>query len=179
VADFEVTGPGSKDLAALQKRLYAISKGGGDKTVNGMLRKRLRTEMAPAKALVQQAVLATPSAGSSGAGHTARGGKSGKSTGLRQRISQLLTATATTTGNSPSVKITVRTSGMPGGQGGLPMLLEGRKPWRHPVYGSDTWVSQAAHPYFYKTLNATAPKWRAAVLSAMRDVAAYVNSRST
>jgi hypothetical protein len=179
VADFEVTGTGSADLAALQKRLYAISRGDGDKTINGMLRKRLREQMAPAKALVQQSVLAIPSGGASGgAGHSARGGKSGRSTGLRQRISQLVTATATTTGNSPSVKIAIRSGGMPAGQGGLPMLMEGKKPWRHPVYGTSTWVGQSAHPYFFVKLNATAPKWRAAVLSAMKDVAVYVNSRT-
>jgi hypothetical protein len=52
--------------------------------------------------------------------------------------------------------MTIRVDGrkMPAGMRSLPSYMEGRKrPFRHPVFdNTDVWVQQAAHPYFYKTV---------------------------
>ena len=75
----------------------------------------------------------------------------------------------------PTIKS--RTSGVTvtiqaGGNGPLAMLEENQGnpgSWRHPVFGSDTWVSQTAHPYLHPAVEAKAVEMGDAV-AAVIDV---------
>jgi hypothetical protein len=43
-------------------------------------------------------------------------------------------------------------------------MVEGKKRWRHPVFGNrEVWVNQPSQPYFYNVLRVAGPASRRAV----------------
>lgn len=176
--DYTIGGTGPAQLRDLQRRLRAASQSSGDKTLNGLLRRRMRERMGPAKQQLQRAVLAAPSSGGAGGGHSTRG-RGKRSVGLRKRISQLVQVRAQTSGRDVGVRIRIDASRMPDDQRSLPAMLEGSKPWRHPVYGHrDRWVSQGSHAYFWPTVTAGRDTWRQAIEAAVDDVKAALRGSS-
>lgn len=115
------------DLKAYDKKLYTA------------LRKRIRAAGNVAVEKVQ-AELGKPAP--SGGGSSV-GGRAALAAGTRASLS----FAARTAG----VKITTSGRGLPAEHKGL--LGSYNKPnWRHPVYGTDAWVSQEGRPYFGKVI---------------------------
>lgn len=70
--------------------------------------------------------------------------------GLRGRLAKATRVEAKTVGRDAGVAIRVDGRKMPSHQKALPKMMEGRKRWRHPVFGNrEVWVTQTAHPYFF------------------------------
>jgi hypothetical protein len=74
-----------------------------------------------------------------------------KRTGLRLAIASGITVKIMT-GARAGVTIVAGTSQMPAGEEKLVRAWEGKKGWRHPVFGKDKWVTQQGHPYFAKPI---------------------------
>jgi hypothetical protein len=93
-----------------------------------------------------------------------------KHTGLRLRIARCVQTWAEINGPQISVGVEVNGSRMPSGQMALPLYMEGAKaPWRHPVYGDRAvWVSQEAHPYFWRAVQLYGPASLRAVSRAVQ-----------
>jgi hypothetical protein len=69
--------------------------------------------------------------------------------GLRLRIARCVVAWSRAGGGVIQVGVKVDPSRMPSGQYSLPLGMDGRKRWRHPVFGDrENWVTQVPHPYF-------------------------------
>lgn len=133
---------------------------GADRQLQRDLRRRIREEGRPALRAVQAAaqgirMTSNPSAGGGG------------STGLRARLGAAARIQAQATG----VTIAVQEKRVDPKYGKtLTSGSEGLKPWRHPVFGNrKAWVRQVGSPWFYPTLRAEGPAFRAAVERAMRD----------
>lgn len=102
--------------------------------------RNMREAMKPLVPDLRAAVRGIPS---SGKGHT----------GLRDKIARGVQVKVSTAGRSVGARIRVDARLLPDNAKSLPELLEGTVPWRHPVYGNtDNWVTQAPHPFFYRTL---------------------------
>ena len=108
--------------------------------------KELRGALKPAVPAVRRAALSIPAHGP-------------KHTGLRQRIAKSAALGVRTNGSGAGANVVLSPERMPNGEKGLPAYMEGiGRPWRHPVYGDDNkWVSQAPHPFFYKTMEEQVP----------------------
>lgn len=84
--------------------------------------------------------------------------------GLRGAMSQAARLEMKTTGKQAGVAIRVDGRKMPSHMKSLPSMVEGKKRWRHPVFGNrDVWVQQTSHPYFYNSLRVAGPASRRAV----------------
>jgi len=75
------------------------------------------------------------------------------------------------TGSRAGVTIVASSSQMPAGKESLVRAWESAKGWRHPAFGSGTWVTQHGHPYFRRTITADKDKVGAAVIAAMTEAA--------
>lgn len=141
---------------ALSQRLRAA-----DRELQRNLRRRIKQEGQPTLAAVRAAAgrIAMTSPGSSS--HS-----SGRSTGLRARLSAATRMSVTASGVSFQVqeaKVDPRYGDV------LTAGSEGYR-WRHPVFGNrNAWVSQQGTPWFYPTVRAEQPAFRRAVEQAMRD----------
>lgn len=80
--------------------------------------------------------------------------KGGMQTGLRGNIANAVKVKTAMTPRQAAVRMQVDPKAMPSGQAKLPYYMEGVKPWRHPVYGTSTWVTQPSHPYFQPAVDA-------------------------
>ena len=92
--------------------------------------------------------------------------------GLRATVAAGLQTKITNSGPRQGVRIRVDTTRLGHGGGSLPALLDGQRPWRHPVFGHrDVWVQQTPSPtgWFTRPTRAATPTVRAAVLKAMND----------
>jgi hypothetical protein len=92
----------------------------------------------------RRAVLALPSKGES----ERRGRRP-----LRRRFATA-TVTQIRTGKDASVSVLLNPDKMPPGQQNLPAYFNrepGYERLRHPVFGTDTYVGQDVHPWFYET----------------------------
>jgi hypothetical protein len=95
---------------------------------------------------------------------------------LRRLMARATTATVRTSGRQAGITLRVDGRRMPQGMGGVPAMYEGRKRWRHPVFGSRlTWVQQESRETFERIVPARAPAIRRRVLNLAdglaRDVA--------
>lgn len=139
---------GGEDLRRISRELRAMN----DKQLKKRFTKELRTVARPLVPLTRKAIRALPSS------------RSYTAAGLRGRLSKAVKSEVRVSGKDAGVRIRVDGRKMPTEQGSLPAYMEGtKKPWRHPVYGSDTWVAQPAHPFFYRTLRVAGPLTRRAV----------------
>jgi len=84
--------------------------------------------------------------------------------GLRAQMSKAVRVEVRTTGKDANVSIRVDGRKMPGHMKSLPSMAEGKKRWRHPVYGNrGVWVTQTSRPYFYKVVRPAGAASRRAV----------------
>jgi hypothetical protein len=84
--------------------------------------------------------------------------------GLRAALSKATRLEVKTSGKQAGVAIRVDGRKMPAHMKSLPSMVEGKKRWRHPVFGNrDVWVNQPSQPYFYNVLRAAGPASRRAV----------------
>jgi hypothetical protein len=76
---------------------------------------------------------------------------------LRRLMARATTTTVRTSGRQAGVTLRVDGRRMPPGMGGVPAMYEGRRPWRHPVFGQrQTWVRQDARATFDRIVPARA-----------------------
>jgi len=95
-----------------------------------------------------------------------------KHTGLRLRIAANVEAYSYIYYEIASVGVRVSTQRMPSGQKSLPLMMEGAKIWRHPVFGdTENWVTQEPHPYFEEGMAGYGPAAQLAVSRAVDHIA--------
>jgi len=169
------------DFAALSKALKEAGEGKGKDSLRGHLLAELRAIAKPILDDERRAILAVESnaQGTTSAARAAkRVGKAesafghsdrqieralGKS-GLRQSIARSLRIVVKDSGYSQQVGVRITTDGsrLPRGETYLPRGLDSIKGWKHPVYGTDTWVTQYGNP----------PGWFRSTAAAHRPLAA-------
>ena len=113
------------DLGDLVK---AINAHGSDKAVKKELRRGLREAVKPLVPKARSAVLAQ--------------GSKGKGTGLRRDMARAVEVKVDLGGRNPGVRLRLNGAKLNGRPKGLVAMYEGTIPWRHPVFGSGTWVAQ-------------------------------------
>lgn len=130
----------------------------------------VRDEGAPVLAQVRAAWLTVQVTGSARGGH----GRPDRSTGLRARVAA---ATRIQTGVN-GVRIVVDGKKIDPVYGkALAWYLngQGRRPWRHPVFGRREnprdWQQQRGQEVFFKTIQANRERFRSAIARAMEDTA--------
>lgn len=78
---------------------------------------------------------------------------------LRPALRRATRMEVRTTGRRAGARIRVDGRRMFPRGGLLPVMYEGEKPWRHPVFGDrDVWVSQPARPTFFATMARFQPR---------------------
>lgn len=138
----------SGDLRRVSRELRAMD----NKEITKRFRKELRAAARPLVPKVKSAIRAIPSS----EGYSADG--------LRGNLAKATRLEVKTTGKQAGVAIRVDGRKMPAHMKSLPAMVEGRKKWRHPVFGNrEVWVTQTREPYFYKTVRAAGPAARRAV----------------
>lgn len=76
-------------------------------------------------------------------------------------------------GANPSVSVLIDAAKMPPEKQGLPPLVEGFRPWRHPLWGNTAhWYSQSARPELGPAVKRHLPAVQAGVLTAVDETAA-------
>lgn len=159
-------------LPELVKELKSIPDGN---LLTKELRDGLRDAAKPMVEAVRAAVRDVPSTDGKGGGRgtrskyaTARSKAKKQSlrskAGLRNaRLRESIARAVRLDVRSDSVTVRVAPDLMPNGQKSLPVYMEGLRPWRHPVYGhDDRWVTQKAHPFFWKTIERELPAFEEA-----------------
>lgn len=140
----------AKQLAALAKTLKTTADG---KRVLRDLRRELRKAATPMLKSVRTAALGLPSQG-----ENARRGRDS----LRRNLARSSRIKTSFSSRSAGVLVVTGPRGMPSGMQGLPPMVEGLIPWRHPNWGRDEWVRQAAMPFFYPAVRPHEPQATAA-----------------
>ena len=112
-----------------------------------ILRREMRSATQPLVPAAKQAARQLPS---SRATKKARGGD----VSLRRAVANSITRKMRLTGKIVQIAII----GVPkGGKSNLGSVLEGIKPWTHPVYGRTPAITQKPHPFFLKALEEHEP----------------------
>jgi hypothetical protein len=138
----------SGDLQRVARELRRMD----DAELKKRFRKELRAAAAPLVPKVRAAIRAVPST------------RGYSPAGLRGALSQATRLELKTAGRQAGVAIRVDGRKMPSHMKSLPAMLEGKKGFRHPVFGNrDVWVNQTPHPYFYTALRVAGPASRRAV----------------
>jgi hypothetical protein len=105
--------------------------------------------------------------------------KGPKTTGLRARIARCVQTWARAEGTLVQIGIEIDSSRMPDGQKSLPLMMDGRKIWRHPVFGDyGNWVTQMSHPYFDEAMAGFGPATKRALERATEEIARIIDSSS-
>ncbi|MFF3884025.1 hypothetical protein [Streptomyces sp. NPDC001914] len=138
----------SGDLRRVSRELRQMD----NKEITKRFRKELRAAARPLVPKVQAAIREIPSS----RGYSADG--------LRGNLARATRLEVKTTGKQAGVAIRVDGRKMPAHMKSLPAMVEGKKRWRHPVFGNrENWVTQKREPYFYKTVRVAGPASRRAV----------------
>ncbi|HWU24076.1 MAG TPA: hypothetical protein VN088_21250 [Nocardioides sp.] len=146
----------TRDLKRIATELRVM----GDKQLKAEFRKELRKAARPMVPAVKQAIRAIPSK------------RSYSADGLRGTMSSAVKLQVKTAGKQTGVRLRVDGRKMPAHMKSLPSMVEGKKRWRHPVFGNkEVWVTQDARPYFYQTVNRLGPATRLNVAKAAEHVA--------
>lgn len=156
------------DRRSLARLVAALSAEADGRELRRDLRRGLRAAAEPAAALARGSILAM------GVG------------GLDRAVPPLRTAIAAATKvqvhtglKSAGVAVRVGKTTMPRGFRNAPKRLNARKGWRHPVFGTDRWVTQRGKPgWFDLSMKTARPTARAAVGKAMDDVARRIDRRT-
>jgi hypothetical protein len=133
---------GAEQLRALARDLRREADG---KEIRRELTRELRAVANQTRDAERRAVLALPSKGES----ERRGRRP-----LRRRFATATVVQLRTGAKDPAVSVLLNPNKMPPGQQSLPAYFnreEGFERLRHPVFGTDTYVSQDVHPWFYET----------------------------
>ena len=127
-----------RDLARISRELRRMD----DAEIKRRFRRELRAAGAPMVPAVRASIAAIPVKGTSG------------STGLRRRLQRATRLMVRTSGRQAGVRVIVDPKRMPDHQKSLPQMMEGVRPWRHPVYGNrEVWRSQESHAYFFPVVD--------------------------
>ncbi|MFF0139664.1 hypothetical protein ACFYRN_24825 [Streptomyces sp. NPDC005227] len=122
-------------------------------------RKELRAAAAPLVPRVRSSIRSIPS----GRGYSPQG--------LRGNLARATRLEVKTAGRQAGVAIRVDGRKMPSHMKSLPSMVEGKKRWRHPVFGHrEVWVSQPSQPYFYKVVRTAGPASRRAVNKVLNGI---------
>lgn len=150
----------TKALADAAKVLKTTAEG---KQTLRAFRKELRVAATPMLKSVRRAALGLPSKG-----ENARRGR----TSLRKSLARASKIKISFSQRSAGVMVVTGPGAMPDGMEGLPPMVEGRIPWRHPQFGNrDKWVKQNPMPFFYRAIQPHEPE---AVSAGRRVLAAIV-----
>lgn len=94
---------------------------------------------------------------------------------LRTAVSRGIRAEGRLSGRSTGVRIRARRTPSVRGFKNAPRRLNSARGWRHPIYGSDYWVTQYGKPgFFERPILKRRNELRAAVLAAMEEMAARI-----
>ena len=126
-----------------------------DPKLRAAMRRRIRAAAMVAAAASKQAVLDAPVKGTSG------------STGLRQEIAAGI-AVSLLTGNRAGVVIRSGANSQAHPRS-VVKAFDKAKGWRHPAWGTDTWVQQQGHPYFASVISRYRDQVTRAVVAAMQE----------
>lgn len=138
----EVTGADQLRAVSRQLRTQADAK-----AMKRDLTRELKRSTQPAVLAVKAAARNLPARGP-------------KSTGLRRRMAAATGAQVRTSGRSPGVKVRISKRRL--GAQAAPARMLDRVGWRHPVYGTDRWVTQRGVLDWFERVNrAQGPKVRA------------------
>src|SRR5262245_56732720 len=78
---------------------------------------------------------------------------------LRAVVAKATKVRIRTSGKRPGVRVVVKKTTMPRGFRNAPKRLNAARGWRHPVFGSDNWVTQRGKPrWFDNAMEAAAPE---------------------
>ncbi|MEU6552118.1 hypothetical protein ABZ915_17805 [Streptomyces sp. NPDC046915] len=138
---------GGEDLRRISRELRRMD----NPEIKRRFRKELRAAARPLVPKVRQAIRQVPS------------NRGYSPDGLRGALSKATRLEVKTAGRQAGVAIRVDGRKMPSHMRSLPSMVEGKKRWRHPVFGHDVWVTQTSHPYFYDALRTAGPASRRAV----------------
>lgn len=128
---------GGDDLRRVSREL----RGMDNKEIKKRFRKELRAAAAPLVPRVRASIRSIPSS------------RGYSPDGLRGRMAKATRLEVKTVGKQAGVAIRVDGRKMPSHTKSLPSMVEGKKRWRHPVFGHrEVWVNQTPHPYFYNVV---------------------------
>lgn len=148
------------DLTVDQQALVALRKAlgneAGGKKLARDLGKNLRAAAAPAVVDAKSAVRALPAV---------------NDVGLREAVASQISAQARMSGKSAGVAVKVGTRKDPRGFRFAGRRLNNPRGWRHPVFGTGTWVVQRGQRWFEPAVLAHREEYRAAVRAAMEEMA--------
>jgi hypothetical protein len=145
-----------KDLRVISAELRHMGNG---REIRKRMSRELRAAAAPMVPAVRQSIAAIPVKGP-------------KSTGLRTRLQRATRLSVRTVGRQAGVRVLVDPKKMPDHERSLPQMVEGVRPWNHPLYG-DTghWVNrQPPKPYFFTVVRSLGPRSRVAVNRAINSI---------
>jgi len=136
------------DLRRISRELRSMD----NKEIKKRFTKELRAVGKPLVPLVRSSIRSIPS-------------KRGYSPqGLRGQLARATRLEVKTVGRQAGVAIRVDGRKMPSHMKSLPSMVEGKKRFRHPVFGNrEAWVNQDPNPYFYSTLRVAGPASRRGV----------------
>lgn len=172
--DTRQTGADLRTIADALRRMDAAK-------VTTLFRQKLDDAAKPVVPAVRAAAVAIPAKGP-------------KTTGLRARIAACIQSTswAEPPNRQAGVSVWVNVHHMPEGELSLPLMMEGAKRWRHPVYGTEAqaaratirghgrgwkWVDQTSHPYFYEEARKLGPAAGDALRRALEDITRQLEGR--
>lgn len=95
-------------------------------------------------------------------------GRRARHRGLRSGIAAGVKVTLSSSASKVGVEIKATGSKLPADMRRL-VRAYNRPSWRHPVFGTGTWVQQAGRPYFTKPIEDSQPQVQAAVVAAMQE----------
>lgn len=136
-----------------------------DRTVKALFRKRLTDAAGPFVPKVRASALAIPIKAE------------GAQTGLRARIAACAEVASWESGaRQVSVAVEIQPQRMPPRERSLPLMMEGVKRFRHPVFGNrENWVQQQPHPYFYRAASGFGRASEEAMRRALDDITHQLN----
>ena len=145
----------SGDMRRIARELRRLD----DQELKKRFRKELRKAAAPLVPKVRASIRSIPSK------------RAYSPDGLRGTLAKATRLEVKTTGREAGVAIRVDGRKMPAHMKSLPSMAEGKKRWRHPVFGNrEVWVTQTPHPYFDNVVRAAGPACRLAVIKVLDGI---------
>lgn len=139
---------GGEDLRRVSRELRRMD----NPEIKKRFRKELRAAARPLVPRVRASIRSIPSS------------RGYSPDGLRGALSKATRLEVKTAGRQAGVAIRVDGRKMPSHMKSLPSMVEGKKRWRHPVFGNrEVWVTQPRQPYFYNVVRVAGPASRRAV----------------
>lgn len=156
------------DRTDLRRLLRALRDEADGKEMRRDLVRGLRTAVTPAVQLARGSILSMGTKGVDTA-----------SPGLRSSIAAATKISVRTGKNRPGVRVVVKKTTMPRGFRNAPKRLQSKKGWRHPVHGSDRWVTQRGKPgWFDDNMAKAEPAAVAAAEIVLDNVARRISAKT-